>query len=74
MKTFRKQNEAENKGQRISEEIRGLSYLEMILSCEVDDSLQKLLSSLHICDSHKKITQITKIYSSSEQKLSVQPK
>lgn len=39
----------------------------VILSCEVDDPLQKLLSFLNICDSHKKITQITKIYSSSEQ-------
>lgn len=77
MKKSRKQSEAETKGQRISEETGAFFYLgggNFIMWSEVDDPLQKLLCFLHTCDSHKKITQITKIYSSSEQKLSVQPK
>lgn len=76
-KKFRKQNEAKNKGQRISAEIWGLSYLggsNFIMWSEGGDLPQKLLRSLHIRDSRKKITQITKIYSSGEQKLSEQPK
>lgn len=77
MKKYRRQTEAENKGQRISAEIWGFCLLggsDFITWSEVDDPLQRLLSFLNICDSHKKITQITKIYSSSEQKLSVPPK
>lgn len=51
-----------------------LGGADFIMWSELMTILQKLLSFLHICDSHKKITQITKIYSSSEQTLSAQPK
>lgn len=69
MKKCRKQHEADNKGQRTSEEIGGFSCLggcNFILRREVDDPLQKLFSFLHVGDSYKKITHITKICSSSE--------
>lgn len=52
----RKQNEAENKGQKISEEIWGFTYLgggDVIMWSKVDDPLQKLLHFLHICDSQE---------------------